>query len=159
MRPMTWVFKTEQIIEDWLLHSNIKKHHQKKVQYWELWSYHLHGWNYDGDRIWQNYNIGGFTRFQNQWTFNLNFNGSFGGLRRVNDRLTRGGPLMKYNDDINFNFNLGTDRSKVFSMGTGQFHRRDMEKEYDDYYWFDISYRPTTFIQISVEPELGLELA
>ncbi|MEQ9308757.1 MAG: DUF5916 domain-containing protein [Balneolaceae bacterium] len=127
----------------------------KKVQYWELWSYHLHGWNYDGDRIWQNYNIGGFTRFKNQWTFNLNFNGSFG---RVNDRLTRGGPLMKYNDDINFNFNLGTDRSKVFSMGLGQFHRRDIGNEYDDYYWFDVSYRPTTFIQISIEPELGLEM-
>ncbi len=127
----------------------------KNVQYWELWSYHLHGWNYDGDRLWQNYNIGGFTRFNNQWTFNLNVNGSFG---RVNDRLTRGGPLMKYNDDINFNFNIGTDGSKVFSMGIGQFHRRDIGKEYDDYYWFNVSYRPTTFIQISIEPQLGLEL-
>lgn len=127
----------------------------KNLQYWELWSYHLHGWNYDGDRINQNYNAGGFARFKNNWTFNLNFNGSLG---RVNDRLTRGGPLMKYNDDINFNFNAGTDRSKVFSMGIGQFHRRDIGKEYDDYYWFDVSYRPTTFIQISVEPELGLEL-
>lgn len=127
----------------------------KKVQYWEVWSYHLHGWNYDGDRLFQNYNLGGFTRFENQWTFNLNFNGSLG---RVSDRLTRGGPLMKYNDDINFNFNVGTDRSKVFSMGTGQFHRRDIGNEYDDYYWFDISYRPTTFIQLEIEPELGFEL-
>ena len=127
----------------------------KKVQYWELWSYHLHGWNYDGDRIWQNYNIGGFTRFKNQWSFNMNLNGSVG---RVNDRLTRGGPLMKYNSDINFNFNINSDRSKKFSFGTGQFHRRDIENEYDDFYWFDVSYRPTTFIQITVEPELGFEL-
>lgn len=127
----------------------------KRVQFYEFWSYHLHGWNYDGDRIWQNYNVGGFTRFKSQWTFNLNLNGSIG---RVNDRLTRGGPIMKYNSDLNFNFNLNSDRSKKFSFGTGQFHRRDIENEYDDYYWFDISYRPTTFIQISVSPELGREL-
>lgn len=127
----------------------------KKVQYWELWSYHLHGWNYDGDRLFQNYNIGGFTRFKNQWVFNMNFNGS---LNRVSDRLTRGGPLMKYNDDLNFNFNVSSDRSKKFSGGVGQFHRRDIENEFDDYYWVWFTYTPTTFMQISVEPELGLEL-
>ncbi len=127
----------------------------KNVQYWELWSYHLHGWNYDGDRLFQNYNLGGFTRFKNQWTFNMNFNGSTG---RVSDRLTRGGPLMKYNDDLNFNFNVGSDRSKIFAGGFGQFHRRDIGNEFDDYYWIWFTYRPTTFIQVSVEPELGLEL-
>jgi hypothetical protein len=126
----------------------------KKVQYWELWSYHLHGWNYDGDRLFQNYNIGGFTRFKNQWFLNMNINTSFG---RVSDRLTRGGPLMKYNDDLNFNFNVGTDRSKEFSISTGQFHRRDIGNEYDDYYWFNINYRPTTFIQLSISPEIGFE--
>ena len=127
----------------------------KKVQYWEMWSYHLHGWNYDGDRLFQNYNIGGFTRFKNQWYFNGNFNTSFG---RVSDRLTRGGPLMNYNSDYNINFNFGSDRSKMFSFSTGQFHRRDIENEYDDYYWFDINYRPTTFIQLSISPEIGFEL-
>lgn len=127
----------------------------KNVQFYELWSYTLHGWNYDGDRIWQNYNAGGFWRFNNQWTFNINFNGS---VSRKSDRLTRGGPLMQYNGDYNFNFNMGSDRSKQFSMGTGQFHRRDISREYDDYYWVWFNYRPTTFIQLSVEPELGFEL-
>ncbi len=127
----------------------------KAVQYWELWSYHLYGWNYDGDWLWRNINFGGFTRFKNQWFFNANVNGSFG---RISDRLTRGGPTMKYNDDLNFNFNLGSDRSKPFSFGHGQFHRRDIENEYDDYYWFDVSYRPATNIQITIEPEIGFEL-
>ena len=127
----------------------------KHVQYYELWSYHLHGWNYDGDRIWRNLNAGGFVRFNNQWTFNANMNGSY---KRVSDRLTRGGPIMKYNDDINFNFNIGSDRSKAFAAGIGQFHRRDISREYDDYYWFWINVRPTTYIQISFEPELGFEL-
>lgn len=127
----------------------------KNVQYWELWSYHLYGWNYDGDKLWQNLNVGGFTRFKNQWGFNMNVNGSFG---RVSDRLTRGGPLMKFNDDLNFNFNLSTDQSKLLSGGTGQFHRRDIENEFDDYYWFWVTYRPATNIQISIEPEIGFEL-
>lgn len=125
------------------------------VQYWEVWSYQLHGVNYDGDILWRNFNVGGFTRFKNQWHFNMNFNGSFG---RVSDRLTRGGPIMKYNDDLNMNFNIGSDRSKDFSFGTGQFHRRDISNEYDDYYWFDISYRPMANVQITIEPEIGFEL-
>ncbi len=127
----------------------------KKVQYWEIWSYHLYGWNYDGDWIWRNINLGGFTRFKNQWSFNANINGSFG---RISDRLTRGGPNMKYNDDLNFNFNINSDRNKEFSFGHGQFHRRDIENEFDDYYWLNISYRPATNIQITLSPELGLEL-
>lgn len=127
----------------------------KNLQYWEIWSYHLHGWNYDGDRIWQNYNIGGFMRFKNQWYYNMNFNTSFG---RITDRITRGGPIMNYNSDLNFNFNFGSDQSKKFAFSTGQFHRRDIENEFDDYYWFEISYRPTTFIQLSIEPEIGYEL-
>ena len=127
----------------------------KKVQAWEMWSYHLHGWNYDGDRLFQNYNLGGFMRFKNQWYFNGNFNTSFG---RVSDRLTRGGPLMNYNSDYNINFNIGSDRSKMLSFSTGQFHRRDIENEYDDYYWLNINYRPTTFIQLSISPEIGFEL-
>ena len=40
----------------------------------------------------------------------------------------------------------------------GQSHRRDIENEYDDYYWVWASYRPTTFIQIYIEPEIGFEL-
>ncbi|MCG8374495.1 MAG: carbohydrate binding family 9 domain-containing protein [Balneolales bacterium] len=127
----------------------------KNLLYYEFWSYHLHGWNYDGDRLWQNYNIGGFARFQNQWYINANINTSFG---RVSDRLTRGGPVMKFNDDLNFNFNMGTNRAKRLFFYTGQFHRRDIENEYDDYYWMGVTYQPTTFLQISVEPELGFEL-
>lgn len=127
----------------------------ERLQFWEMWSYHLHGWNYDGDRIWHNYNLGGFARFQNQWFLNANINFS---ITRPNDRLTRGGPLMQFNGDYNFNFNLGTDQSKDFSFRTGQFHRRDVSKEYDDYYWANISYRPTTFIQFTAGPELGFEM-
>lgn len=127
----------------------------KRVQFYELWSYHLHGWNYDGDRLWQNYNLGGFVRFKNQWYFNGNVNTSFG---RKSDRLTRGGPIMNYNDDLNINFNLSTDNSKRFAVRVGQFHRRDIKEEFDDSYWINLAYRPTTFIQLSVEPQITFQM-
>ncbi len=126
----------------------------KKLQYYEVWSNQVFAWNYDGDRINNNYNIGGYWRFQNLWSFNMNINGSFA---RVNDRLTRGGPLMKYNDDINFNFNVNSNSAKKVSGGLGAFRRSDIGNEYDRYYWFHVSYRPTTYIQISLEPEIGFE--
>lgn len=127
----------------------------KTFEYWELWSNHLHVWNFDGDRLFQNYNLGGFWRFRNQWSFHVNVNGSLG---RVSDRLTRGGPLMKYNDDINFNFNVNSNRAKKLSFYTGQFHRVDVSNEYDHYFWAGFDYRPTTFIQISVDPEFGFQM-
>ncbi|MFA5669098.1 MAG: DUF5916 domain-containing protein [Balneolaceae bacterium] len=126
----------------------------KKLQYYEIWSNQIIAWNYDGDRINNNYNIGGYWKFQNLWSFNTNVNASFA---RLNDRITRGGPLMKYNDDVSFNFNINTNSSKKVSGGTGQFHRVDIGNEYDHAYWININYRPTTFIQVSLEPEISFE--
>ncbi len=126
----------------------------QKLQYYEIWSNNLFAWNFDGDRINNNYNIGGYWRFQNLWSFNMNINGSFA---RVNDRLTRGGPLMKYNDDINFNFNINSNSSKKVSGGVGSFQRVDIGKEYDRYFWGFVNFRPLTYIQISIEPEIGFE--
>ncbi len=126
----------------------------KKLQYYEVWSNQLFAWNYDGDRINNNYNVGGYWRFQNLWSFNMNINGSFA---RVSDRLTRGGPVMKYNDDINFNFNINSNSAKRVSGGLGAFRRVDIGNEYDRYYWVNVNYRPTTYIQISLEPQIGFE--
>ncbi|MBO6792494.1 MAG: carbohydrate binding family 9 domain-containing protein [Balneolaceae bacterium] len=127
----------------------------KHVQYWEVWNYHLYGWNFDGDAIWRNFNVGGFTRFKNNWHFNMNVNTSFG---QYSDRLTRGGPIMKVNGGTGFNFNVGSDRSKDISFGHGQYHRRDVGNEFDDYYWADISFRPATNIQLTLEPQIGFEM-
>ncbi len=126
----------------------------KFFQFYELWSYTTHAWNFDNDLISRGYNAGGYFQFRNLWSFNINSNANFD---TISDRVTRGGPTYKIPGSWNFNFNVNTNRSKTFAGGFGQFHRTDREGEFDHYYWFDISYRPTTFIQITVEPQLGLE--
>jgi len=126
----------------------------KNLQYYELWSYTTHAWNFDNDLISRGYNAGGYFQFKNLWSFNINGNANFD---TISDRLTRGGPTYKMPGSWNFNFNINSNRSKKISGGTGQFHREDRVGEYDHEYWFDVSIRPTTFIQLSLEPVISIQ--
>lgn len=123
-------------------------------QFINLWSYTTHAWNFDNDLIARGYNVGGYFQFKNLWSFNLNSNANFD---TISDRLTRGGPTYKMPGSLNFNFNINSNRSKRLSGGTGQFHRKDRVGEYDHFFWAFLSYRPTTFIQVSLEPEFGFQ--
>jgi hypothetical protein len=126
----------------------------KFLQFINLWSYTTHAWNFDNDLISRGYNAGGYFQFKNLWSFNINANANFD---TISDRITRGGPTFLMPGSWNFNFNINSNRSKRLSGGIGQFHREDRVGEYDHYFWGYLSYRPTTFIQISVEPEYGYQ--
>ncbi len=126
----------------------------KRLQSYQLWSYTTHAWNFDNDLISRGYNAGGWFQFKNLWSFNINGNANFD---TISDRITRGGPTFKMPGSWNFNFNINSNRSKKVSGGTGQFHREDRVGEYDHFYWGYISLRPTTFIQITIEPEYGVQ--
>lgn len=126
----------------------------KFLQYYELWSYSNNAWNFDNDLISRGYNAGGYFQFNNLWSFNINSNANFDA---ISDRVTRGGPTFKMPGGLNFNFNVNSNRSKTLAGGFGQFHRTDRVGEFDHYYWFNLTFRPTTFIQITLAPELGLE--
>lgn len=124
------------------------------LQYYELWSYTTHAWNFDNDLISRGYNAGGYFQFKNLWSFNINGNANFD---VISDRLTRGGPNYNMPGSWNFNFNINSNQSKRLAAGTGQFHRADRVGEYDHFFWAYLSFRPTTFIQISIEPEYGFQ--
>ena len=126
----------------------------KFFQFINLWSYTTHAWNFDSDLIARGYNAGGYFQFRNLWSFNINGNANFD---TISDRVTRGGPAFLMPGSGNFNFNVNSNRSKQLSGGFGQFHRTDRVGEFDHYYWFDVSFRPTTFIQLTLAPQLGLE--
>ncbi len=126
----------------------------KFFQHVNLWSYTVHAWNFDGDLIARGYNAGGWFQFKNLWSFNVNTNANFDS---ISDRITRGGPTFLMPGSLNFNFNINSDRSKKISGGTGQFHRSDRVGEYDHFFWGYINFRPTTFIQVSIEPEYGFQ--
>jgi len=125
------------------------------LRFYNLWTFSSFQWNYDGDNTGQWYNIGGFWQFENLWSFNANVNYSG---KSFNDRLTRGGPVAERPSGINFNFNINTDRTKKLSFNVGNFHRWEPETvEFDHNYWAGITYRPTTFIQVSLSPQFGYQ--
>lgn len=124
-------------------------------RYFQAWNYYLIGWNFDGDVGNQFSNIGLYWIFDNQWSLNINANANYG---RINDRLSRGGPIMGYNNDVGINANLTTNQSKVWSVQLGQYQRRDVAEEYDSYYWMDFNWRPRSNIQFVFGPELSYEL-
>lgn len=124
-------------------------------RFYQIWVHHEQAYNFDIDRISNAYNTGAYIEFDNQWSFNLNLNTQFG---RISDRLTRGGPIVKLNDDFNFNFNINSNRSTSIYGGLGQYHRFEKNsKEYDHYYWGYITFLPMSSLRISIEPEVGFE--
>ncbi|MDR8390528.1 carbohydrate binding family 9 domain-containing protein [Aliifodinibius sp. S!AR15-10] len=125
----------------------------KHLRYYEIWSYEMWAWNHDGDRIGNYYNVGSYMQFNNLWSFNFNIN--YAGNAYF-DRMTRGGPVAQRPRDWNFNFNVRSDQTKPLSFNFGGFRRRVMsENEFDDVVWFGLEFRPTTFIQLEIEPEFG----
>ena len=124
-------------------------------RYFQAWHYYLVGWNFDGDVGNQGSKMGFYWMFDNQWALNVNANANYG---QVTDRLSRGGPIMLYNNDLGVNVNLITNQSKVWSVQVGQYQRRDVAEEYDSYYWLDFNWRPRSNIQMVFGPELSYEL-
>jgi len=125
--------------------------------------YHFGGYalNFDGDLINQYYGGGLFAQFQNQWSVNVNLNGS---PYQKNDRLTRGGPIAERPADIGTNISVNTDQSKVVSGGAFASIRGELANdyagapaEYDRYVGVELTVRPSNALSISVEPTYGSE--
>lgn len=123
------------------------------LRYYEVWTFDLFAWNYDGDMIGNYYNTGFYFQLNNLWSFNANFN--YAG-KAYNDRLTRGGPIARRPRDWNFNFNINSNRTKKVSFNVGGFYRNEVTgEEFERDLWAGIRIRPTTYIQLSISPEFG----
>ncbi|WP_018127683.1 DUF5916 domain-containing protein [Balneola vulgaris] len=126
----------------------------KHFQFYVFWLFSNNAWNFDNDQIGRNYNTGAFFELKNLWSFNYNLNANFD---TYSDRFTRGGPVFKMPGSFSFNFNVTSNRNKKVSGGFGQFHRNDRVGEYDHYYWGFMTFRPTTFMQLTISPEIGVQ--
>lgn len=131
----------------------------KNFRFLNLWTHQTWAWNYDGDLIGNYYNLGGYLQFDNLWWVNgnLNFTGKL-----YMDRLTRGGPVAERPKDWNFNFNFGSDQTKMVSFNFGSYNRWEfplegVTQEYDHFVWAGIRIRPATNIQLEIEPEIGFD--
>lgn len=126
----------------------------KRIQYYDYWFFKGNGWNYDGDIINNWFVLGGSFQFKNLWGFN--FESNYSG-KQYSDRSTRGGPVMEVPEAVRLTVNLSSNSNKPVSFDFGMHERRDAAGEFDNNVWAGITIRPTTFIQISVSPEIGFQ--
>lgn len=112
------------------------------------WKY---GRNSDNDLIRNEHIIGLNARFKNLWSVNFS---SMINLPNYDERITRGGPMYLMPWNVNNNFHLNSNPAKKITVGHRQSHQIDGEGEYRHSYNVDFSYRPTSFIQMTIEPNI-----
>lgn len=126
----------------------------KWLQYYDQWLYKGNAWNYDGNMIHNWIAAGGSFRFKNLWS--LNYEANYGG-EQYNDRITRGGPVIRIPEAVRLNMNLRSNSNKKVSFDAGTFQQRDVAGEFANNVWAGITIRPATFIQISVSPQFSYQ--
>jgi hypothetical protein len=117
-----------------------------------LWVATASTWNTDGDYVMNLHGTGGFIRFQNFWSVNYEVLGS---MRSLDDRLTRGGPIAQSPSSFRLNFNINTDSRKDFRVSLRSNQKRTEMGEWNQYYGFNLRYRPHPAANISLEPSLS----
>lgn len=122
------------------------------LRYYNLWHFGGQSWNYGGDLINSWYNIGSFIEFKNLWSLNYNIN-LWG--NEHDDRVTRGGPVVRTPKGWNFNTNINSNESKKVSFNIGNFFRNDASGSYNRNFWSGITIRPATNIQLEISPEIS----
>ncbi|MFN1836095.1 DUF5916 domain-containing protein [Balneola sp. MJW-20] len=123
-------------------------------RFYLLWANGGHGWNFDGDLIYNYYSVGSYVQFHNLWTAYLvsGITGTF-----YNDRITRGGPIMRRPRDWSVTAEVSSNTAKDLSVSVNGFYRRDTSGEFRFQSTTTLSYRPTGYIQLSLSPTLGYE--
>lgn len=121
----------------------------QRVQFYLLWTDASYAWNFDGDMIFNYYSSGVYLRMNNLWTV-LGIVGITG--RFYNDRITRGGPTMLRPKDWNTHISITTNSAKNVYGNLTTSYRRDASGEYEIQISTAINYRPTTYIQLKLNP-------
>ncbi len=124
-------------------------------RFYLLWGYGGYAWNFDGDLIMNFYASGAYFQFNNLWT--LTYTGGFTGTF-YNDRIARGGPVMRRPKSWNSRLSLETNSTKEFYGSFGGSYRADASGEFTTTIFGALHYRPTGFLKLSVAPTFLTEL-
>ena len=119
---------------------------------YNLWVGTVGTWNTAGDPLSNLSGTGAFFNFKNFWTFNYSL---LGGIRTLDDRLTRGGPIAGKPADFAVNMNLNSDHRNNLRISPGLFHRRTELDEYLTNIWVTIRYRPHQAATVTIRPNLS----
>ncbi|UCE17083.1 MAG: hypothetical protein JSV84_09245, partial [Gemmatimonadota bacterium] len=106
-----------------------------------------YGWNNTWRGVWQD----GYFQFKNYYEFEYNIAYN---PETVSNTRTRGGPLMINPPGWQAGFWMCSDSRKpwVFSSGTYGYSRGT--RNWDRGVWFEVAWKPTTNMEVSVEPNL-----
>ncbi|MDX1545947.1 MAG: DUF5916 domain-containing protein, partial [Rhodothermales bacterium] len=127
---------------------------ERRFRNYNVFAFSNHAWNYGGDNVFTAYVLAARATFTNFWEV-------FGNVRYqptvMNDRLTRGGPVAAFPASWSTFVAVESDDRKPFSAEFGVFARRDVEREYDTEFSLELNIRPTSALQIELEPEITFE--
>jgi len=109
-------------------------------------------YNWDGDVTWRGVWGNAFAQFLNYWSVGLNASYN---PATLNDRRTRGGPLMRNEPAVQANLFVDSDgRKKVaVELWVGRYHQG--ATDYDTWAGFNVRYRPAPNLQLSVGPSFS----
>lgn len=114
---------------------------------WQIQNSFSSAWNFGKDLIWAFNDISYFARFKNFWYISAGYNFSF---ESNDDRMARGGPIVKFLPEHRPSFGFGSDRRKPFSFSV------DLDLFYGESGSEDVSisstikYRPTSYINLEL---------
>ncbi len=118
-------------------------------RFYLLWGYGGYAWNFDNDLIMNFYAGGAYFQFKNLWT--LTYTGGFTGTF-YNDRIARGGPVMRRPKSWNTRLEFGSNSTKDFYSTFGGSYRADASGEFTTTLFSTITYRPTGYLQLPIAP-------
>ena len=121
----------------------------EKVRFYLVWAYGGYAWNFDGDMIMNFSGTGIYTQFHNLWSiiYQIGTTGAF-----YNDRIVRGGPIMRRPKDWNTSLQITSNTTKDFYTTLTGSYRADASGEYRTTLSAELNYRPTGFIQLQFSP-------
>jgi hypothetical protein len=118
-----------------------------------FWVGRYSNWNFGGDQFGNGIHGNFFVQFKNYWS-TWGWAGRAG--NRVDDRRTRGGPLVTMAPEYVVGGGIESDSRKKVSFFVESEYSADEWGGTFNGFWSNLTYRPTTAISLSVSPSLTL---
>jgi hypothetical protein len=117
-----------------------------------MYIYQNLAWNFGGDRIYDGWGGGIGGQFRNFWGSQVS--GTFT-RARFDDRLTRGGPVMRLPSEWNANWFSYTDQRKPLWFDLSLNGGRSAGGNSQANVGVDVNFRPTSYVQVALGPSFS----
>jgi hypothetical protein len=116
---------------------------------WFIGPFSSRRWNYDGDVIHSNIGLWGEARLLNYWGAWAEFGGD---PAWIDDRLTRGGPVVLFPRQRWGAIGLFSDQRRVYTINTGFGSNNQAQAGWEHNSWLNFSIRPNPALRFSLSP-------